>query len=106
MIREIKFVFRNHVAPVLFRVLPDFDATDPERVVVAISIGDDDDSTAHWWGGNAGAAALHGELSRQLRPLGLTPLVNARNPIEQRVNEFALLAGDEPEHCVNPEVLK
>ena len=29
MIREIKFVFRNHVAPVLFRVLPDFDATDP-----------------------------------------------------------------------------
>lgn len=69
--------------------------TDPERVVIAIAIGDEDDSTAHWWGGNAGAAALHGTLSKQLRPLGLTPLVNERNPIEQRVNEFALLGGDE-----------
>jgi hypothetical protein len=62
---------------------------EPDRVLVAVAVGDDEDPAAYWWGGDAGSAAMHGQLSERLEDMGLRPLLEDESQLREMLHFFA-----------------
>lgn len=68
---------------------------EPDRILVAVAVGDENDPAAYWWGGDAGSAAMHGQLSERLEDMGLRPLLEDESQLREMLKFFAGSGRDE-----------